>query len=388
MSYRSPIQPRQAIAVQIPVTPTKLLRGVALAASFSLLCFAQQARAVVLEQKWQVGQQLPYDVALKGTANFETDALWAGPIANVPVDVALSGNGQFVLNTISVAPNGHGTIQVKMPQLLMKAGAFGMNATLKTVGNVGTFGLNGGTPKTFDATKFANPTTAIVVSPTGQIQGIAPLAIALESATNATTSKAVQTSATRNATSSTRSTSTRLSAQTSVGASADATTDNAAQTMQNIVRLMPQLWPGRDIAVGESWTIDVKIPLGANADAAPLSVGTLTMKLVGEENAAGRVLQRVNVSGTIDISGAKAQAINDAIKSNKDAPRVVAANQTVNGDVLFDAEAGQIARAWFKVVAKNEMRGTTPAKDKQRAASWTLKNGFSGTLQMQQIVSN
>jgi len=345
--------------------PTKVWRCAALAASFSLLCFAQQARAVVLEQKWQAGQQLPYDVALKGTANVETDALWAGPFVNTPIDIALNGSGQVVLNTLTVDTAGNGTVQVRLPQLLVKAGAFGMSANLKVEGNTGSFGLVGGTPKTFDTTKIANPDTAVLVSPLGQVKGVAPVTPVVTISTTATTTTTESTST-----------------------SSAPSVDSAAQTVQNIARLMPQLWPGRDIAVGGTWTIDVKAPLGATASAAQISLGILTMKLVGEENSNGRVVQRVNVNGIIDVSGAKAQAINNAIKDkDKNAPRVVSSNQAINGDVLFDAAAGQIARVWLKVVSKNEVRGITPVKDKKPASPWTLKNGFNGTVQMQQTVS-
>ena len=329
-------------------------RGVIFAA-FSLSAWAfsaTDANAVVLAHKWQAGQQLPYAVTMKGNLNAETNASWAGPLSGVPVDIALDGDGRWNLNTLSVAANGAGTVQVQIPQLLVSGSAWGMNATLKIENGQATASLNGAPGKKFDVSKWTNPQSALVISPNAQVQSVAPI---------------VTTSSTRSASS----------------ASESSATETATRNMNDLARLMPQLWPGRDIALGESWTIDAKMPLGSGT--APLSVGTFKLKLQNEELLAGRTVQRVVVTGLIEISGDKAQAINEAAKAkNANAPRLIASTKNITGDILFDAGLGQIARAAFKVVSKDEMRGTTLATNKKPASSWTLKHGFNGTVGLQQ----
>lgn len=344
------------------------VRGVVFAAfSLSALALANRADAIVLAHKWQAGQQLPYVMTMKGNLKAETDASWAGPLSRVPVDIALDGNGRWNLNTLSVDANGAGTVQIQIPQLSINGSAWGMNASLKIENGQAAMSLNGAPGKKFDVSQWTNPKSALVISPNAQVQSIAPMdATARMDVTAPVDATPVD------ATSSTRS-----------DATSDATAENAAQSLNDLARLMPQLWPGRDIALGETWSIDAKIPLGS--DALPLSIGTFKMKLQNEELLAGRTVQRVVVTGLIEISGDKAQAINEAAKAKKaDAPRLISSTKNITGDILFDAGLGQIARAAFKVVSKDEMRGTSLATEKKPASSWTLKHGFNGNIGLQQ----
>lgn len=335
-------------------------------AALSLLTFAAttQAQAIVLEHKWQAGQQLPYAMTLKGNLSGETNASWAGPLSGVPVDIAVDGNGRWILNTLSVDDKGNGTVQFQIPQLSVAANAWGMGATLKIEKGQATASLNGAPGKKFDVSKWTNSSNALVISRNAQVQSVAPAATK---------------------TSSTQTSSTRCDETTSTYAATSTATSSAAQNMNDLARLMPQWWPGRDISTGESWTIDATMPLGTEANAPQLSVGSFTLKLQNEEFLAGRTVQRVVVNGLIEISGEKAQAINAAAKmKNANAPRVISSTKNISGDILFDASLGQIARAAFKVVSKDELRGTTPASEKKAASNWTLKHGFNGNIGLQQ----
>src|SRR5687767_9350971 len=89
-----------------------IVRLVASTVSVLALCLLlapQPARAVVLEQRWQAGQQLSYDVGLNGTLNTQAPAD-AGMLAGMPLEIQLNLKSLANVDTLAVDALGTGTI--------------------------------------------------------------------------------------------------------------------------------------------------------------------------------------------------------------------------------------------------------------------------------------
>jgi hypothetical protein len=263
----------------------------------SLAATVLPARATVLEQKWVAGQKLAYDLKLTdATLTLQSDAaapfFWAG----VPWEVALDGSGEFALETRSVDEAGAGTIAMRLPRLQMNGSAMGMfKAALDVQNGMAKLSINGqpANGRGTMAKALVEPTTAIQISRYGQVQGLVSLR----------TSPAAD--------------GTTRSPQTSTPG---IVTQEMTVLSTALLQALPQLWPGRDIQIGEKWTVQPKLPAltktntakdAAGKDAASkdtkitqpqmISLGDIDMTLVGEETVEGRSMQRVAIVGTLAL---------------------------------------------------------------------------------------
>ena len=202
------------------------------------------AGATVLEQKWVAGQQLAYDLKLSdATLTLQSDAaapfFWAG----VPWEVTLDGTGEVALDTSSVDEAGAGTVAMRLPRLQMNGSAMGMfKAALDVQNGLAKLSING-TPANGRGTvakALVEPTTALQISRHGQVQGIVSLRPAAATGDAAKTPKS-----------------------TSPGV---LTQEMSTLIPTVLLQALPQLWPGRDINIGEKWTVQPKLPVWSKAN--------------------------------------------------------------------------------------------------------------------------
>lgn len=358
------------------------LRGVSLAFVMAAsMVTSVRADAAVLQQKWVAGQKLPYDVTLDGTMNIQAgDGApgMLGLMAGLPFEIKVDGSGQAIFDTRSVDEQGVGTVAVLVPQLKVNGSAFGMQGALdvkdgKAVISMGGKAMgNGARP----VPQLSDPAFGLRFSPLGRFEG----AVALKTPEPATDANGMAEKA-RDA---------KDDAGKPTGASMDRGIGlgvggaNPAVLLQSL----PQLWPGRDVKTGETWTLEPTIPIPHNGPVsgppAPLSVslGTITMKLLGQETVAGRVSQHIDVRGTLVLDKAKAAILN-AANTDPNRPRLNSARSVINGDIWLDADAGQIVRVLLKVQLQSSSTGTAPAKEANaKPQTFELAQDFNGTLQM------
>jgi hypothetical protein len=309
---------------------------------FAALSPLASAHAVVLEQKWTPGQDLNYQTVLRGTMNVQAPASANFMLAGVPLDVEIRGDGIAQLKTLSVDGAGVGTVAVRVPQFDLQAETWGQKGQMTLSENSSKFSLNGKAIKLGDGTNpLGNAQNALRISRQGRVIGVQNLA-----------------------------------PKTPVAAKTDDEPVDVASAINKgalmtaaILRALPTLWPGRDIAPGESWKAQVNFPVASPTDpkkVTPTQFGEWNLTLKGAETVAGRQLQRVGVVGSLSVDSAQF-----AVPTAK-APRGVA-KQDVSGDLWLDAANGQIARADLVVGARVE--GGKGTKDASHA-------DFTGTLQL------
>ncbi len=305
------------------------------------------AQAVVLEQKWAPGQDLNYQTALRGTINVQAPASANFILAGVPFDVEVRGDGVAQLKILSVDDAGVGTVALRVPQFEMSGESWGQKGQVSLSETASKFLLNGKAVKFGDGSNpLGNATTALRISRQGRVLGVQPLQ---------TKTPAVKTPATN--------------APNDQTVAAGAALNQGALVTAAIIRALPTLWPGRDIAEGESWQALVTFPVAAPNDPKKLTMtqfGAWDLTLKGAETVGGRELQRVGLKGSIKVDSAQFAA------PNAKTPRGVA-QQEISGDLWFDAAIGQIAKADLLVGAR--VKGGEGTKDQSHA-------DFTGTLQM------
>ncbi len=310
---------------------------------FAALSPLLPAHAIVLEQKWTPGQDLNYQTALRGTMNVLAPANINFPLAGVPFDVEIRGDGVAQFKTISVDEAGVGTVAVQVPQFNLNAASFGQNGQLLLTETGSKISLNGRPIKLGDGTNpLGTATTALRISPQGRVLGVQSLAPTIPLAPKAGDDALV--------------------------APVDALNKGALMTAA-ILRALPTFWPGRDVADGETWKVQAVFPIASPTDPqkiTPTQLGEWSLTLKGAEMIGGRELQRVSIIGAVGVKSEQFVAPTAQIPSGT-------ARQNVNGDVWFDAGAGQIARANLIIGARVEAgKGT----DAQGHAD------FTGTLQL------
>jgi hypothetical protein len=334
---------------------------VAALGTLGAMSLARPASAVVLEQKWQAGQTASYAMTLSGTVKVQSSETAPVPWAGMPLDVPISGSGQLAFDTLNTNSAGGATVRTRVPLLNLTGAAFGMNAVVAAKNGVASFSLNGGAARTFPVPMLINPTYAVNISRLGRIEGVTAISgVGVKKASLSSTRSGVKF--------------------------VKADSENGAAVLQQWLSMMPNLWPGRDIAVGQGWTIEPKMP-AANAPGGMLSLGTLNLKLVDQETVGGVALQHITLSGTLAIDAAKAAILNAPVNGKANAPkaamRLVSDSKTLNGEIWFDAAAGRIVRTSMKISATNTMAGTGKADAKGAGRPWTSTQGFNGTFGMQ-----
>ena len=338
--------------------------GVLATATFS------SAQAVELQQKWQAGQSLDYDLSLNGTTNIKVPADVPIFFAGVPLEVELSGKGVARLNTLEVNPQGEGTIFVELPKFDLNGRAFGQKALVELRDGQPRVSINGkpiAMPKP-DPNKPV-PKYALIIGKDGRVKGVKELdKNGKLLAATAATAKAPALEV--------------ADANDKKPVPAGEAIDKGAFISSMIMQALPTLWPQRDVQPGETWKTTLPLPaaFARNAEAAqtaaPLSEWTMTLK--GQEVVDGVSLWRVGVVGGLQVDGENLAAPTAPKKGEKPVPALENISQRVNGDLWFDAAKGQVVRGDM-VIDMRAQSHTIDDKGRNSEPAWA---DFTGTFGM------
>lgn len=337
-----------------------LAAGILATAAFS------SAHAVELQQKWQVGQALNYDLLLNGTANIKVPASAKIFFAGVPLEVELSGKGDARLSTLEVNPMGDGTVFVEVPKFDLSGRTFGQIGLLELRDGQPRFLINGkaiDTPK--PDPKKAMPKYALVIGKDGRVKSIKELD---------KNGKLLATSEPRAA-----AVARQIADEGETVAPSDAI-DKGALISSMILRALPTLWPQRDVQPGDTWQTTLPLPASFARDAAtaqgaaPLSEWNMTLK--GKEVVDGVSLWRVGVVGGIQVDGKDLAAPKAPKTGENPVPSLENLSQRVDGDLWLDADKGQIVRGDMVIDARGQSSSVDSAGRKGEAA-WA---DFTGTF--------
>ena len=322
------------------------------------------ARAVELQQKWQAGQTLDYDVSMNGTANLKvpTDA----PVffAGVPLEVDVNGKGTARLNTLEVDAAGAGTVYLEVPEFDLNGKAFGQKALIELRDGQTRFLLNGkplGLPKP-DA-KNPPKRYGLIIAKDGRVKGV----------------KELDQNGKLTATTQTKPQLSRI-ADDGKTVTPEEAVDKGAFITSLVLSALPTLWPQSDVQPGDTWKTTLPFPTAFARDAAtakgaaPLSEWTMTLK--GQEVVDGLLLWRVGIVGGIQVDGANLAKPATPKKGEKPAPALDNLSQRVDGDLWFDAAAGKVVRGDMVIDARGQSH-TVDTAGRRSDPSWA---DFTGTL--------
>ena len=335
-----------------------------LAASVLAAAAFNSAHAVELQQKWQAGQALNYDLSLDGTANVKVPASVPIIIAGVPLEVDLSGAGTARLNTLAVNAQGDGTIFVEVPKFDLNGSAFGQKALVEVRDGQTRFLINGkpiAIPK--PDPKKTPPKYGLIIGKDGRIKGVKEL-----DKNGKLLASAAKTPAPA-----------RQVADDAPVAPAEAI-DKGAFISSVILQALPTLWPQRDVQPGDTWKTTLPLPVSfardaATAqDAAPLSEWTMTLK--EQEVVDGVSLWRVGVVGGIQVDGKTLAKPALPKQGEKPVPTLENLSQRVDGDLWIDAAKGQVVRGEMVI----DMRGQSNTLDAAGRGGDAAWGDFTGTF--------
>lgn len=306
-----------------------------LALTASLLPFAAKSSsaAVTLKQNWQANQQLVYDTNIDGNLSLQIPANVPTMIAGMPLEIGLRGVGKTTLDTLKVNDFGDGTVQAKINPLNLEAETFGQKAIIKVNNGTAVATLNGAAQNVpfIDWGLITNPPMALIFSPQMKVTGF--------SAAN----------------------------QATAATSADpaAPTGIMAMIQNLILQSLPAALPTKSLNVGDKWTSDVQFKTSPAPDATVIKLGSFDFELKEPQTMEGRSLQHITVVGNLDLSseqsktfktGFGAADVNTDTTDDKSSSTTNMLNdmftnhlfsfgQTVDGDLYFDAAAGQFIQA-------------------------------------------
>jgi hypothetical protein len=324
-----------------------------------LLTFAAKpsSAAVSLKQNWQAGQQLVYDTHIDGTLNLQVPADAPTIIAGMPLEIDVRGVGKTTLNTLKVNDFGDGTVQVKVNPLSVEGETYGQKALIKVNDGNAVMTLNGEQQKNnfLDWNLLTNPPATLTFSPLMKVTEVSSI--------NAAPAAATSGAAPMNATMS---------------------------MVQNLIlQSLPALLPAKSVNVGDQWTADVQLKTSPAPNAAVIKLGSFQFQLKDPETMEGHSLQHITVNGAIDMSSEQSKTLTagfGASAGNSDnsgelggmlSKHLLSLSQTVDGDLYFDAGAGQLIQADLNL---NTDAQTLPNTGQPSEPDGSF--GFNGTLRL------
>lgn len=339
--------------------PTKIARTFALAcgvAAMSALTVSS-ARADVLEQKWQAGQQLSYDVKMDGTLRF-TAPMEMAMIGGLPLELLLNGEGQSTLDTREIDEFGSALVvpRLEVMQLKFNETNFDQKGMLGFRDGKASLSLNGqNVGPNMDWSQASNPDYGLRITKSLRVLSAQPLKVEEAAAT----------------------------AEEKKPAGKSILPVDLPRLMQGMItRSIPPLLPAQDVEIGDTWTTNVEWPTvpGAPVTEKKAPAGKFDFKAVAEEEIAGRKTWRIAVDGVVTANDVSTKAASQRLEQRDDTkgvklPKLLSMTQKMKGDVWFDAAAGQ--------VVKVDMHLDTTAEGREaegKAASGDMN--FSGTMQL------
>jgi hypothetical protein len=364
------IRDEQEYLMQKIKTRMALLAGALSIAASTLV--TSSARAVVLEEKWQAGQQLSYDMKVDGTLNL-TAPEGTAMIGGLPLEILIKGDGQSTLLTTEVDEFGTGTVGLRVDRLQLKLNetTFGQNGILGIRDGKANFSLNGqAAMPTTDVSQYLAPPYGVRM--TKQLHAVGTSPLRKEEAPAPDDKTAAKGPL-------------RMPLGTLV------------MVQALMARSLPALLPAGDVAAGQEWKANIEWPQPPQLARPEMQqpMGEFAMKAVGEEEVLGRKAWRIALDGVLKIDEAQARIISEEIEKgrankgeeNADAPRgplgkmaipkLIAFTQKIKGDFWFDADAGQIVRADLQTTSDVQTR----KDEKSKAADG--KMNYAGNLQLE-----
>ena len=304
---------------------------------------------VALKAIWQPGSQMVYDTNIDGNLSLQVPASAQSMIAGMPLEISLRGTGKTMLNTLKVNDFGDGTVTTKINPLNLEFETFGQKAVIKVNNGVGIMMLNGA-PQSgsfIDWNLVTNPPVAVTFSPQMKVTDVA--------STNTADAKASVNSA---------------------------MPTGVVAMMQNLfLQSLPAALPANSLKVGDKWTSEVQFKTSPAADVAAINLGSFQFELKDPQTMEGRSLQHIVVHGDLDLTSEQSKSLMAATASpgaNTADPAEGASSessklftsmladhtfsfgQSVDGDLYFDAVAGQFIQANLNI--DSEMQ-TMPKSD-------------------------
>ena len=339
-----------------------------LAAGVLATVATSSAHAVELQQKFQAGQSLNYDITMNGTANLKVPSDMPVVFAGVPLEIELNGKGTATLKTLEVNPAGDGTLLAQLPTFDLNGSSFGQKVLLQLRDGKPRFLFNGKemggvTPNQKKDEKANDKAYALIVSKDGSIKGVK---------TVGKDGKLLPTIAAQAATPQLKPIADEDNTKMAI--------DKGGLITSTILNALPTLWPKGDVKVGDTWKTELPLPAfmartpEIAKTAPPLSKWTMTLK--EPEVVDGASLWRVGIVGGIELDGKNLPAPAAPTNGQKAAPQLDNISQTVDGDLWFDADKGQIVRGEMVIDARGQGR-TINAAGRKSDPSWV---DFTGTL--------
>ena len=310
--------------------------GLTAAMAFS----ATTANADVLEQKWEAGQQLSYDLKMDGTLRL-TAPDQIPMIGGLPLELLLKGDGQSTLETREIDEFGVALVVPKLERLQLKFNEtnFNQSGVLGLREGKANISMNGQViAPNMDWRKVANPDYGLRITKSLRVLGAKSLKTEEELAAEAAKSKA------------------------NPAAKNPLPFDVASMMQAMIARAIPPLLPDRDVAIGDAWSANIEWPtapgLPKNADP-KTPPGKFDFKALAEEEIAGRKTWRISVDGVLKVDDLSTQlptADGEKRAANPRVPNFLSLTQKMKGDVWFDAAAGQVVKLDMHLDATMEGR--------------------------------
>jgi hypothetical protein len=337
-----------------------------------------QVDAASLQHKWQAGQQLNYVVALDGTVTVELDPTVPFLLAGIPIDGKVNGEADMILDTREVADDGAATLALTVPRLTAKGSAWEQQATLAVKNDRATVTFNGQPwGKGFEVAWLTQPSFGVQISPQARIQKV----VSLKSP--AGTGEANPGLGNPEGTG-------VPNAGQAPNVMAGVPVNVAGLMRSMLLQLLPALWPNREVAPGESWSVESRLPVPAqkNMDGATapklevMSLGKFDLTLQDEEEVEGRKAFRIAMTGQIDLDKSKAARLNDLAGAKARGNKFTNIGQKVSGDLWFDAAAGQLVKADLKLNGQMAGAVAVPSRDAIKSLPWNGAQTFDGTLKI------
>ena len=354
---------------------TKVSLSLLAAGLVSVAAFSP-ANAVELQQKWQTGQTLNYDLSLNGTSNIKIPAEAKIFIAGVPLEIELAGKGVARLNTLDVNTFGDGTIFVEVPKFDLNGRAFGQKALVELRDGKTRVLINGkpiDVPIPQPDPKKAAPKYALVIGKDGRVKSVKEL----DKNGKLMAAPAKPAPLAR-----------QIADEDAPVAPADAI-DRGAFISSMVLSALPTLWPQHDVQPGDTWKTTLPLPpalardAGAAQQAAPLSEWTMTLK--GQEVVDGVSLWRVGIVGGIQVDGQTLAPPTAPKKGEKPVPAIENLSQRIDGDLWIDAAKGQVVRGDMVVDARGQSH-TIDETGRKSDPAWADFTGTFG-LRLQDAVA-
>ena len=340
-----------------------------LAAGVLVTVAVAPAHAVELQQKFQAGQSLNYDILMDGTANLKVPSDMPVVFAGVPLEIELNGKGTATLQTLEVSPAGDGTLLAQLPKFDLNGSSFGQKVLIELRDGKPRFLFNGkemggATPNQKKDEKADNKAYALIVGKDGRVKGVK---------TVSKDGKLLPTVADKAATP-------QLNPVADEKDDTKMAMNRGGIIASTILNALPTLWPKGDVKTGDTWQTELPLPAfmartpEIAKTAPPLSKWTMTLK--DQEVVDGVSLWRVGILGGIELDGKNLPAPAAPKNGERAAPQLDNISQTVDGDLWFDADKGQIVRGDMVIDARGQGR-TVNAAGRKSDPSWV---DFTGTL--------